>query len=197
MPSNAPGSLSSVQGVATATQTAGLAPLLEPWLSPGNGGSRPRERPCGFPNGWTATQARCPSATRCPRLRPRPRHRPAGTPGTLPTQEMHRRAPTTMAAGGAPGTPPQGGPGTRQHRAPELRRDREEPLPRDVAVQCLCPPDLRVKYLICYIEGQDVPQPSPNKDTVIFKITADGTQQFEGYYPLTRRIEGNKIVETF
>ena len=49
-----------------------------------------------------------------------------------------------------------------------------------------CSPDLRGKYLISYIEGQEAPQPRPDKDTVIFKITADGAQKFEGYYPLTR-----------
>ena len=60
-----------------------------------------------------------------------------------------------------------------------------------------CPPDPRGKYLICYIEGQDVPRPCPHKDTVIFKITADGTQRFEAFYPLTRERLGNAFVETF
>ena len=95
-------------------------------------------------------------------------------------------------------TPPQGGPRTaaqssgaqaEQGGTPAQGRRRAQAYP--------CPPDLRGKYIICYIEGQDVPQPSPDKDTVIFKITADGTQQFECYYPFSRWIEGNAIVETF
>ena len=60
-----------------------------------------------------------------------------------------------------------------------------------------CPPDLRGKCIICYIEGKDIPQPPPDRDTVIIRITANGDQEFEGYYPLTRWTEGNAIVETF
>ena len=59
------------------------------------------------------------------------------------------------------------------------------------------PLDIRDKYLISFIEGHEAPQPRPGKDTVIFKITMDGTQEFESYYPLTRKIVGNRIVETF
>ena len=133
-PSSAPGSRSSVRGVTTATQTAVLDPRLEPWPSPGNGGTRTRGCPCGFPNGWTATWVPCPRETRRPRLHLSALRHPAEAPGTPPTQEGHRPAPTTMVAGGAPGSLPQGGPGTRRRRAPEARHSKEEPLPRDGAV---------------------------------------------------------------
>ena len=60
-----------------------------------------------------------------------------------------------------------------------------------------CPPDLRGKYVIYYMEGQETPPPVPDKDTVIIRITAEGDQEFEEYWPRTRWADENRIADIF
>ena len=42
---------------------------------------------------------------------------------------------------------------------------------------------------------EQTPPPVPDKDTVIIRITAEGDQEFDNYWPHTRWANGNKIVE--
>ena len=176
------------------TQTADLAPRLERWLGPESGGSKPQEQHCGSPSGKRATYT-----GELPKRGPWPPPPPKTPP---PPGEDSKNA---AYAEGAPSSSNECGcregsrnpaPGETQEEAtqrsgaygeqggtPAQGRRRAQAHP--------CPPDFRGKYIIYYIEGQDVPQPLPNRDTVIFKITADGDQEYESdvlpTHPMDRR----------
>ena len=97
-----------------------------------------------------------------------------GTRGRAPGETQEELAQWSGAYEGEGGTPAQG-----------RRRAQAHP----------CLPDFRGKYIICYIEGQDVPQPPPDRDIVIIRIIADGDQEFEGYY--TRPPDGPKGMRSW
>ena len=135
--------------------------------------------------------------------------RPPPPPQTPPPPGADPR--NAIYAGGAPSSSNDRG-GREGTRGPAPGGTQEEPAQRSGAYQGEggtlaqgrrraqahpCPPDLRGKYIICYIEGQGVPQPPPDIDIVIIRITAYGDQEFDGYCPLTRWTEGNAIAETF
>ena len=66
------------------------------------------------------------------------------------------------------------------HRGPEPRGKGSAPAQDQRRTPTTpCPPDLRGKYVIYFMEGQETPLPVPDKDTVIIRITAEVDQEFE------------------
>ena len=111
---------------------------------------------------------------------------PGGAPSSSGDRSSWRGA-GFPAPGGTPSEAAQSSRGhAQQGAAPAQERYRPQVYQ--------APPDLRDKYLISYSESQEVPHPHPGRDTVIFKVLADGSTKFDCYIPFTRNIA--KCVET-